>query len=132
MLQRRHWRLPEIEARSGTRQRDKKTPGSGPRQWRPLRAMLGGCIGSGAAGGRPPHLAGVGAAIPAGVPSPARRAPRERWRPPNAAMECAPRYGGAIRPPRRSPGGMPRAWPDHAGAEGPPNVTPQLRRWQLL
>ena len=43
----------------------------------------------------------------------------------------APRYGGAIRPPRRGPGGMPRAWPDHAGAEGPPNAGLQARRWQV-
>ena len=80
-------------------------------------------MGRGAAGGRPPHLARVGAAIPAGVPSPARRAPRNRRRPPNAAFTCAPRYGGAIRPPRGSPGGMPPSWPDHAGAEGPPNAS---------
>ena len=35
----------------------------------------------------------------------------------------APRYGGAIRPTRRGAARMPRAWPDHAGAEGPPNAS---------
>ena len=50
--------------------------------------------------------------------------PTQRWR-------SVPRYGGAIRPPHRSPGGTPPAWPDHAGAEGPPNAGLQRRRWRV-
>ncbi len=86
-------------------------------------ASVVGRLGWPRGGGRAPTAhARVGAAILAGVPSSARRAPRNRWRPPAAAFTCAPRYSGAIRPPRPGPGGTPRAWPDHAGAEGPPNA----------
>ena len=41
---------------------------------------------------------------------------------PTQPRMSAPRYGGAIRPPRPGAGGTPPAWPDHAGAEGPPNA----------
>ena len=59
---------------------------------------VGRLVGPRGVGRAPTTHAGVGAAIPAGVPIPARRAPRTRRRPPNAAVECAPRYGGVIRP----------------------------------
>jgi len=40
-LQRRHWQLLYSETSDGTQRRGKQPPGLRPRQWRPLRAMLG-------------------------------------------------------------------------------------------
>ena len=112
----------ETEARGGTRRRRKKPPASGPRQRCLLRAMLGGEIGSGAAGGRPPPMRAWARryrqayrVLPAAPHAPDGARPTQRW-------IRAPRYGGAIRPPRRGAGGTAPAWPGHAGAEGPPNV----------
>ena len=53
-------------------------------------SVVGRLVGQRGGGRAPTAHAGVGAAIPAGVPSPARRAPRDRRRPPNAAVEDAP------------------------------------------
>ena len=54
-------------------------------------------------GWAPTTHAGVGAAIPAGVPSPARRAPRNRRRPPNAAVEERPTLRRRDPAPTRQP-----------------------------
>ena len=124
-------RFAEARRAIGTRRRPKKRPGLGPRQRCLLRARLGGWFSSGAAGGRPPPMRAWARryrqayqVLPAAPHATDGARPTQRWR-------SAPRYGGAIRPPRYGPGGTPRAWPDHAGAEGPPNAGPHLRRWQV-
>ena len=50
--------------------------------------------------------------------------PTQRSRAPHATAARSGPHAAVLR-------GMPRAWPDHAGAEGPPNASLQARRWQL-
>ena len=110
-------------ARWDAASRATQRPGCRPRQRCLLRALLGGWVGSGAAGGRPRPMRAWARryrqayrVLPAAPHATDGARPTQRWR-------SAPRYGGAIRPPRRGPGGTPRAWPDHARAEGPPNTS---------
>ena len=84
---------------------------------------MGGWVGRGAAGGRPRHMrAWARRYRQAYRVLPAAPHATDGARPTQPA-KSVPRYGGAIRPPRPGPGGTPRAWPDHAGAEGPPNAS---------
>ena len=66
----------------------------------------------------------MGAAIPAGVPSSCPPRPTRPTAPAQRSGGAAPHATAARSGPHaRGPGGAPRAWPDHAGAEGPPNAS---------